>query len=537
VALLLLAIGSAPYIWAALTTPAHLAYVGLMFDVPDHAQYWSWVTASRQGLFISNTMTPEPNPPVFMNPMMWVLAQIQDLFDLSFPALFQVWRVLGTVVVVAAAAAFVRSVVPPGPTRTTTFWVALLGGGLGWVLVVWKYLAALPDVPFPTDVYTVEPNTFFASLAYPYLALAQGLLVLALTAIWRFHETGRPGALGLACGAALALALSHPYDLLTLYVVVAGAWVVWLLRERRLPRRLTGAGVLVGGASAPVAAYYRGLTSGDPLWQAVLAQYPNAGVWTPPHLHLGVLLGIPLVLALAAVPRAVRDDRQRFLVLWAGLSLVLAYLPVVFQIKLLTGLQFPLAALAASFWHARVEGIMRRVLTRTSRHAGAAPILATALLVVLAVPTNVYLFAWRFMELGRHQAPYFLHRDELAALDWLARTSAPDDVALAPVEIGQFIPNYGETRAYLAHWAMTVRFLERRDAVEAFFSPQARRAERLALLGRDGVTLVLAPAAVSPRVVADLSATPGLELTFERPAARVYRYRGAATADAGRDVR
>ena len=32
-----------------------------MFDVPDHAQYWSWVTSSRQGLFIPNTMTPEPN--------------------------------------------------------------------------------------------------------------------------------------------------------------------------------------------------------------------------------------------------------------------------------------------------------------------------------------------------------------------------------------------------------------------------------------------------------------------------------------------
>ena len=49
----------------------------------------------------------------------------------------------------------------------------------------------LPDVPYPIDLYTTEPNTFWGLLAYPYIALAQGLLLLSVLLVWRAHR--RPG--------------------------------------------------------------------------------------------------------------------------------------------------------------------------------------------------------------------------------------------------------------------------------------------------------------------------------------------------------
>ena len=65
-----LVVTALPYIYARVSTPSDLVYTGLMFDVTDHAQYWSWITASRQSLFISNTMTPEANAAIFANPAM-----------------------------------------------------------------------------------------------------------------------------------------------------------------------------------------------------------------------------------------------------------------------------------------------------------------------------------------------------------------------------------------------------------------------------------------------------------------------------------
>ena len=228
-AVLLFAVTSIPFVYAHAITPRDLVYTGLMTDVPDHAQYWSWVTASRTSLFISNTMTPEPNDPIFMNPWMWVLAQVKRAADLSFATLFQVWRMVATLLLVVCLAWFVREVIEEPTRRLTAVLVVLLGSGLGWALVVIKHLLGLSDVPYPLDVYVVEANSFWGLVSYPYVPLAQALILGTVTGAWTAHTRGRPSGFMLAVAGALALALFHAYDLITVYTVL-GTWgvVVWL---------------------------------------------------------------------------------------------------------------------------------------------------------------------------------------------------------------------------------------------------------------------------------------------------------------------
>jgi hypothetical protein len=524
---ILFGVASVPYFYAAFSTPPDRVYTGLMFDVPDHAQYWSWVTASRAGLFISNTMTPEVNPPIFMNPMMWLLAKVQGLFGLSFAALFQVWRAAATLLLVAALLAVVRAVMPDRERRRTALWVALAGSGFGWLLVVLKTGLRLPDVPFPMDVYVVEPNTFFGLLAYPHLVLAQALLLSTLLGVWQAHRgRGWPAHL-LAGASALGLALSHPYDLLTVYAILAVFGAVVLAQTRRFPWPLVVSGVVVVAFSAPTAFYYQNLTAHDPLWRSILAQYANAGVWTPAHLHLVVLMGLPLLLAIVGLfPATARDDRFWFVAVWAAVGLVLIYIPVVYQIKFLGGWQFPLAILATHAWHDRVVPSLGRWIDRIPHPAVSREAMCRAVIVLLVVPTNLYLFSWRFVELRRHAAPYYMHRDEAAAFDWLAGHASERDVVIAPEITGQFVPNYGRTRAYLAHWAMTNRYHERSANVRKFFDPATSDPWRERLIADEGVTLVLRAGSV-----------PGLEETWDPggsgfvepllklPQAQLYRIR------------
>ena len=78
---------------------------------------------------------------------------------------------------------------------------------------------------------------------------------------------------------------------------------------------------------------------------------------------------------------------------------------------------------------------------RAGRRAAAwAPALVLALLVL---PTNVYLLAWRVIELRRPASDLYVTADESAALDALAVTTGPADVALAVESVGRWVPNQG----------------------------------------------------------------------------------------------
>ncbi|MGE0359970.1 MAG: hypothetical protein AB7H93_08180 [Vicinamibacterales bacterium] len=490
-ALALLAVASVPYLVGFLRTPDERVYTGLLVDVPDHAQYWSWVTASRQGLFIPNTMTPEPNAAAFLNPMMWMLAQVQTLFGLSFAALFQWWRVAAALVVGPALAVITLRLSRSADQARIAFWIALAGGGLGWILVGAKYALGLADAPFPHAIYTFEPNTWFGLLGYPYLPLAQGFMCVALVGAFRVHTAPSPAA-WLACAlGALFVALLHAYDLVVVYAVVGAFWIVELVRGRAIPWRLSWAIVLILACSAPLAAYYQYLTSADPLWRSILTQYANAGVWTPPPPLLVILLGAPLVLAAGRL-RGLdwQHPGTRFAACWALIGVVIIYVPTVFQIKLLAALQVPLAILAADLWCTRL-GPAIAALTARRLGVRAASWAPACVLAALILPTNLYLVAWRLIELRRPGSDLYVTADEHAALDTLAATTGPGDVALAVESVGRWVPNQGRTRAFLAHWAMTNHYLDRRDLVARFFSAEVDDAWRQRLLADHGVTYVI----------------------------------------------
>jgi hypothetical protein len=534
-ALAVLIVASLPYAYGFLATPAGRVYLGLLFDVPDHAQYWSWVTASRDGLFIANTMTPEPNAAIFLNPAMWALARLQVLFDLSFAALFQWWRVIAALVMVPALAVTTSLLSRDRVRARTAFWIALLGGGLGWMLVGVKYAARLVDAPFPEAIYTVEPNTWFGLQAYPYLPLAQGFMLIAIAAAFLAHGRATPWRFAACAVGALGVALIHAYDLVVVYIVLGAFWLLETIRTRQLPRPLTLALAIVVVSSAPLAVYYQRLTSTDPLWRSVLRQYVNAGVWTPNPPLLIVLLGAPLIFAALRLKGLDwNDSRMRFTACWAVVGAGLIYLPTVFQVKLLAAWQVPLAILAADLWCERVAPWLTQLAGRAGLSSGLRAWAPALVLGALILPTNLYLFAWRLIELRRPDAPYYLTVDEAAALDALAAQSTPEDVALAVESVGRWIPNYGHTRAFLAHWSMTNRYLERRDEVAEFFSPRVDEAWRARLLAADGVTFVVWTARPQGPDATYAPASSSLfEPVFMAPTAGVFRVRSTASMPLG----
>ncbi len=511
-----------PYLFAYLTTPPGRQFMGILINVPDHAQYFSWFREFTASNLSANLLTPEPNAPIFFNLLWWMLAKAGVWLGWDYAAMFQVLRVTATVAFLLMLYRLCAWFLDDRLQRQTAFLVAVFASGFGWLLIVGKYLFGW-EYPLEINllIFIVEPNSFYAMLGTPHLVGA-ALYMFAFDLILR-GEVRRQLRYAVAAGLwTLFLGFQHAYDLFLVYGILGAYGLLKTARDRRLPWFLVWSGLILGALSAWPGLYSALLTSLDPIWREVLAQFDNAGVFTPRPWWLPVLMGPAFLLAIFTLfksgvfrLRGVADEAL-FLRAWFWANLLLVYLPTNYQIKMLNGWQVPIAILA-------VQGLFKYVMPWIGQlsiargwywHGEAFRRgLAAGLLVVVA-PTNLYLWAWRFVDLGRHDYPYYLRTDEVAALRWLETQGTGADVVLSSLTLGQYVPVLSGKHAFLAHWAQTVDFYTKERLVQKFFDAASDDAWRQTILDEYGVDYVLVGPAERALGAFEPAQAPYLKLVY-----------------------
>jgi hypothetical protein len=514
---------SMPYLYGTLSSPPDRQFMGLMLDIPDHTQYLSWWRSFQSSVLVSNKLTPEPNGPIFFNLQWWVLAQVSRWTGLGYAPVYQAFRWIAGALFLWAVYRLIAQFLPEARRRRTAFLLITLSSGLGWVLVVLKYTLAKGELLFPLDVYIAEGNSFLCVLGYPHFSFAAAFIALVFELIWRGWKQGRTKPMIGAGLLALLLGWMHAYDLLLVYGIVGTfALLVWW-KQRAFPWRLFWGGVIVFLVSCSGAVYSVILTTIDPLWEEVLAQFANAGVYTPSPPHLVILFGLPLVLAVATgiglASKRQWSEENLFVMGWFLAGAALNYSPTDFQIHMLNSWQIPMMLLVTKGLY---DFIAPAIVNWRPAMGEKAIRWVVVAFVIAVLPTNVYLWAWRFVDLARHDYPYYLHRDDVAALDWLRENTRSDDIVLSSLTVGQYVPALSGNTAFLAHWAQTVGFFDKRDRVARFFdgaTPDEERAETVRAFDVDYVLHGPAERALGDY---DPATTSWLALTFSLPQVQVY---------------
>jgi len=494
VSLILLLVTSAPTIYGYLATPPDRWFSGIVFNAHDTAQYLSWMRESGTAAFIENRLTSEPNEAIYLNLHWWIPGRVARVLKLSLRQIYQVFRVFAVPLATAAIYLFCALLFTDRGRRRFAFLLVILTSGLGWVWVIQKYVTGAPDVLFPHDVYTTPGNTFWVMVASPHLTLALALTVCVLLLAFLGYHRQR-FSLSVASGlVALFLGWGHVYDLVTVWTVLAVFGALVTLRDGFRWRTFFGLFVVVL-LSAPSALYWAWVSSDvHPVWQEALAQYDNLGAFTPDPAHLVVLLGLTFLIALLTfdglAPLKERSDRDLFVKSWFIIVPLLIYLPLHFEIMLLTGYQLPMGILATRGLYDHVLPWLREHLP--TRIASDRLLRAIPVLFLIAVSvTNLYILAWRVLDLSRHDYPFYLHADDEVALRWLEENADPEDIVLSALETGHYVPGLSGTRPFLANSVMTLDFNRKRALVQRFYSGGMTPEEQRAFLQEYGIRYLI----------------------------------------------
>ncbi len=527
--LLVLALTSLPYLFAYWTAPADKQFMGIVLNIPDHMQYFSWFREFMTANLSANKLTPEANQPVFFNLLWWSMGKLGAFFNVGYAVVYQAMRWLSAILFMLLVYRMLSWFFVDTLRRKTAFLLVLLGSGFGWVLVLMKYTVTNGELLWPLDVYVAEPNTFLSILGSPHF-VAAALYMFVFDLLLRGQAKASLRYAIYAGLFALFMGWQHAYDLIIVYGVIFAYALLLLLRDRKLPMYVVWSGLIVGIISVWPALYSVMLTSLDPLWEEVLAQFANAGVYTPPLYRLPILLGIPFLLALFTVLRQNPfrlngvSDNALFIRGWFWISFVLIYLPVDYQIHMLNGWQVPIAILATQGLFDYVAPAMSRWADRRDWRWSAqrGQVLLAALLIAAVIPTNLYLLAWRFVDLRRYDYPYYLHKDEIAAMHWLESRPDGEEIVLASLALGQYVPAETGKHAFLAHWAQTVDFYGKTDMVEAFYSADTPDEERTRIIDDYGVDYVLVGPAERAIGSYAFEGSPRFTSVFATPQITIY---------------
>ncbi|MAS35259.1 MAG: hypothetical protein CL610_14700 [Anaerolineaceae bacterium] len=523
--LFILMLTALPYVFAYRSAPPDRQFMGIMVNIPDHFQYLSWMREAQTRVLVPNQMTPEDSMPLLFNFLWWTLGRIEALTGLDYATLYQITRLLAGGFVMAATYFFCGVVFRNRTKRWIAFLIGSLGGGLGWIWVIEKYLTG-NEIPLDKSftLFTSEPNTFFNVLAFPHFSIAAGLIAVVFGLVLLGQRSQNLRYAWLAAAVSLLLSVQHAYDMFIIYPVIGlFALFVWM-RDRRFPLYLFKLGVIVVLVSMWPALQAFLITTVDPVMRGVLAQFDNAGAFTPAPYYLPFLMGLSWLLAIWALdirtPLKDRDDTHLFVVAWFLAHFVLVYLPMDFQIHMLSGWQIVAGVLATIGLYTRVLPLLRRFFKNRSQ-TQLIRISASVLLLAI-IPVNLYLFAWRFIDLRRAEAPFYMPTDTIAAYDYLETQVQSDDVVLSSLTVGQFVPALTGARAYLAHWAQTLDFFTKRDNVAAFFGTELTDAQREAILQEFGVDYIIYTPEEQALGDFNLDDAPYLEAVFNSGDATVY---------------
>ncbi len=517
IALALIA-SSLPILAGYLAQTDELRFAGAVYDTEDYFSHLAKIQLGARGEYrFRSLFTAEPHPsePIIYTDIL--LGAIAGPLHIPLPLIYELSRLTGAIALLVMVYKFIARAIPEVALRRLAFIIAIVSSGLGWLFISSAWFS-YPNVS-PIDFWLADGYLMFSIMAFPHFGWSIAAMLGAFLAWQNYADDPCPQKLFWLIGLSTLLGLIQIFELALLDGVIA----LDALRRLRRDRPLLGPFI--------TAALPMGLLQLLIVWPYLLAtQNPLVQVWqsqsrtlSPSPLHYLVGYGLlwPLVgLGLWWAGRQ-RAGRLAFPAIWLAVVAVLVYSPNDIQYRWLEGLPVPLAIFAAiGLYDVFIPFLERRSPSLPSPRFRW---WMMVLVVIATMPSTLYLIAGNTLLAASHRDKLFYTRGQLAAMDWLAENTQPDDTVLSSLKLSTAIPGWTGHRVFVGHWAETMFYTQKVDQVYAFFNEMSDD-ERKELLRQQNIRYVLF--SLRERLISRLDPVPDyLTLQYQNDDAAIYEVR------------
>lgn len=469
-ALIVMTLTMIPYILGFANQGEDWVFSGFIFGIEDANIYTSVMQSGAEGewLYISDyTNFPQEGLLVLFPYILLGKLLPPTASHTAFAILFHVFRFFAGLVMIWGTAQFIAVFIKEVRLRRWALGVSILGGGLGWLLILLGQDTWLGN--FPLDFYSPEAFGFLSLFGIPHLALARGLFLGGLGLYINLDLPGFKNLEGLKTGfLLLLLGLAQPLTLGVAWVVVgAHLGLTWLLRkkERGIWKGYLRRAIIAGLISLPILAFTAYQLSTDAF---ALAWREQNLIRSPHPLHYLAAYMLVIPLAYFGVRRIWREDfwRGSLLVGWVFVWPILVYFPVNVQRRFGEGFWVALVVLA--FWGLdKFPWLKKRIG-----------------LVAITFLTTILLYAGSILTVLNPIQPVYLPIEQANFYEILNNhpNLKPDSLVLASFETGKHLPAWLPVQVLVGRGPESIGFDNLLPQVKAFYSSQTTDEERLAFL-------------------------------------------------------
>jgi hypothetical protein len=474
--------------------------VGTVYNVEDYCVYLSWARQAADGqMWIRDMFTTDPQRILPFNCFFFAVGRVVRLTRSSIDVVFDGIRILAGACLLILIYRFYKYVVPKDRIAYSTgFAFAAVGSGLAWV--AWPHWDSYPRPTGLPDAWQPEAYVFLTIQTSPFFTVSTVLIVGSIFCLLLAEKTGKLRWSFISGGCGALLGNIHTYDVI--HIGATAVLFVLALATIMRGKRLLLAAARVGlsiSLMLPSALWEYWVFRTDP----VLRDRMFVLTLSPPFWWYVLGYGVVFMLAVAAIRWyavlqhgsaaqemvSYRMDVRIGLLLvmsWSIAGLVVVYLPVPFQRKLIMGEHVPLCLLA---------GIG---VSYISRLLGVRPLITSILAVLLAIPSNI-LFVTKSLSLSEHREPDslspYISSSLVNACDWLHSNTKLEDGVVGFSSQCAYIPGLADRRVWCGHWGETPHFGERDQQFLTFADAATSDASRKAFLRGTNARYLIYPIA------------------------------------------